>query len=571
MVLDLRFSDWNHPDLDGKLKAMSPFNVSTTTCALLVGLSASISTAQGAGPSSGSALNVEKSATYFSQIDEDLTIRRVGVLPSVDNVDGIYARPVETQLIQLVKSSHRWDFVETTLSGTAPALVELEENPAEVQRLTQTTEADAFIGAAISRNQNGLSVRLDLFLKKDGKVLSQELLPNTARTDLAELRVQINDMYKKLIGRIPYEGLILSRQQNRVTINLGKSDGLVKDQTITAVQIIGVNRHPRFNFIVSTEKEILGRIKILKVDDTLSFGAITTEKERGAIRRLAKVSSLEPVSYPEPVDIEKKTPGDLGARPDAHVTFGDNPKEWLPVKPPSFGSVGVKLGLGSFNSSVNLAAVGALEAKSAIYPSLGVHGELWITPEWIVRADILQGVISTDNPRSGSSPGNLNHSLSRYSLEFGYNFLLRDDFFGPKIFVTIGYSTYKMYVDDSNPRALTTTTYAGTLLGLGGSLPVTDDRLWYMGGKLNFYLFPTLDETPVTSGGSPKSSINDFSLYVERTIGVNLRAVGSIDFALYSTSFSGHGSRQNAFGGPENATTLSHHHTSLSAGLLYMF
>lgn len=510
--------------------------------------------------------NVEQSAAYVSQADQDLTIRRVGILPVNDNVGGIYARPAESQLIQLMKSSHRWDFVEGNLTEPMPALIELEENPDLVLRLTQTLDVDAFLGAAIIRNTTGVSIRLDLFLKKDGKVISQEILQNHPRSDLAEVRSQLETLYRRLISRLPYEGIILSRQQNRVTLNLGESDGLKKDQVITAVQIISINRHPRFNFIISSEKEILGRIKILKVDKTLSFGAIISEKERGAIRRFAKVSSLDPVTYPEPTSLDGSSAGgDIGNRPDAPVSFGKEPKEWLPTHPPSFGAVGLKLGLSSYTSSVSLETVGALEANSPVYPNISAHGELWLTPQWTIRAELLQGVISTNNPREGSSPGNLNHSLSRYSLEFGYNFLLRNDFFGPKLLASLGYSTYRMYVDDSNPRAFTTTNYSGLFIGIGGSLPITDDKLWYVSGKLNFYLMSSLDETPVTSGGGSSSSINDFNVSVERKLGVNLRAIGSIDFSLYSSNFTGTGSRG------ETATTLSQSHKSISGGLVYMF
>ena len=527
--------------------------------------------AQPSDSAKGTGANIEQSATYLSQLDEDLTIRRVAILPVLDNLEGIYARPIEAQLIQLLKSSHRWDFVESGIAGATPTLIELEENPTEVQRITRSVEADAFLAAAASRGPNGLSIRLDLFLKKDGKILSQELLRNHSRYELPEVREQVNQLYRRLVGRIPYQGLVLSRQQNRVTINLGKSDGISKDQTVTAIQIIGVNRHPKFGFLVSTDKEILGRIKILKVDETLSFGAIVSEKERGAIRKLAKVAGLEQVVYPEPARLEEgAASGDVASRPDAAVTFGKEPKEWLPVRPPSFGQVGMKLGFGMYSSSVNLGSAGALEAKSALYPNIGMHGELWLTPEWTARAELMQGVISTNNPRSGSSPGSLNHALSRYSLEFGYNFLLRNDFFGPKLSLSAGYSSYRMYVDDSSPRALTTANYSGMLIGLGGSFPVTENKLWYLSGKLNYYLIASLEETPVTSGGSSKSSINDFNLSVERKIAENFRVIGSLDFSLYTTNFSGQGTRTNG-GAAESATTMSHDHKTITGGLIYMF
>jgi hypothetical protein len=508
-------------------------------------------------------------AAYVSQVDEDLTIRRVAVLPVIDNVEGIYARPIEAQLISLVKANHRWDYVEANMAGNLPALSDLEEKPEEVQRLGKSIDADAFIVAAASRGPNGISVRLDFFLRKDGKLLAQEILRDHPRFEIADMRAQVSQMLKRLLTKLPYSGLILSRQQNRVTVNLGKSDGLSKDQIITAVQIISVSRHPKFNFLVSSEKEILGRIKILKVDETLSFGTIISEKEKGAIRRLAKVSGLEPVNYPAEELGEGNGEGtDLTKRADNAVSFGNEPKEWLPVRAPSFGQVGLKAGMGLYTSSVNLNSVGALEANSTFYPSLSLNGELWLNPEWTVRAEVSQGVLSTNNPRAGSSPSSLNHSMGRYSLSIGYNFLLRDDFFGPKFQVNTGIMSYRMFVDDSSPTALTTVSYTGYVIGVGGSFPLNEEKLWYAGGLFNLVLGSSLTESPVRSGSDATNTINDFSLFVERKIAVNLRAVGSLDISLYSTSFGGHSTTRSD---GKYATSISQSHKMLNAGIVYMF
>jgi hypothetical protein len=140
--------------------------------------------------------------------------------------------------------------------------------------------------------------------------------------------------------------------------------------------------------------------------------------------------------------------------------------------------------------------------------------------------------------------------MSRYSLEVGYNFLLRDDFFGPKIQVSGGFATYRMYVDDSQPEALTTTTFSGLLLGLGGSFPISEEKLWFIGGKLNLFLLPTLTESPHTSGSSS-----------------NLRATGGLDFSLYSATFTGSGTRPAG----DSATSISQRHTVITGGINYMF
>jgi hypothetical protein len=175
-------------------------------------------------PPQGRAQTIGQSASYVSRTDEELTIRRVAVLPVMDNVDGIYSRPIEAQLINLVKGSHRWDYVESNIASGLPTVGEMEESPDQVVKSVRAIDADAVFAAAASRGPTGISIRLNLFLKKDGKLIAQELLNNHPRFEIPQLKEQMNTLYGKLVAKLPYDGLVLSRQGQRVTINLGKSD-----------------------------------------------------------------------------------------------------------------------------------------------------------------------------------------------------------------------------------------------------------------------------------------------------------------------------------------------------------
>lgn len=505
-----------------------------------------------------------QAALYTSEIDQRLTIRKIAVLPGTDNTDGIYARPVQSQLITLVQSSHRWEFVDSGFASLNVHPLELEENPTKVKELTKDIDADAFLVPIVTRGPGGLAIRLDLFLKVDGKMVAQEVSKEQSRFELNDVKAKTVTMYNALLGKIPYDGLILSRQGNRVTLNLGKSDGIHAEQDISVIQVISENRHPKFGFLISTEKEILGKVRIAKVDDTLSFGMITAEKERGAIQKGAKIAGVRPIEYGEQA-LSGEDSGDIRNRPDAKTAFGESAQEWVPVRPPAFGQIGIKAGLGYYVGSTNLTGVGSLEAKADYYPLLNVNGELWLNPQWTVLADMTQAIMSTSNPRGGSSPGTLNHSMSKYSMSLGYNFLIRDDFFGPKFQLRTGLSFYRMFVDDSTPQGLTTVNYNGYLIGLGLYFPIADESPWAIGGDLALTLFSKLTESPVQSGDSATNTINEFSIYLERKIGVNLRARGGLDFSLYSSSLTGAGTRT------EPATTISQRYVNAAAGLACQF
>lgn len=508
---------------------------------------------------------VQLGATYKSTVDEKLTIRKMSVLPGSDNTDGIYARPVEEHLIALVKSSHRWEYADAKIASMPQAPLDLEEKPQLAQNLLAPLGADAAILPIITRGPQGLSIRLSLFMKVDGKILAQEISRDNRRFEIAEVKAVVGDMYRRLIATIPYDGLLLSRQGTRVTINLGKADGIRVDQTVSIIQIIAETRHPKFGFLISTEKEILGQVKVLKVDETLSFGVITAEKERGAIQKLAKIAGVRSIEYGEAQTLSPSSAGDVRSRPDAGVAFGDSAKEWLPVRSPAFGQVGLRAGLGSYTGSTNVTGVGSLDAKSAFFPLIAISGELWLNPQWSVLADITQGIISTPNPRAGATPGELSHALSKYSMALGYNFLIRDDYFGPKFQLKTGFSFYRMYVDDSVPQGLTTVNYNGFLLGVGLYFPLAEDGLWAIGGDFAMTLFSKLTESPVSSGDSANNTINDFSMYLERRIAINVKARAGVDFSLYSSSLSGAGTRT------EPATSLSQRTVVINGGIIYQF
>ena len=514
------------------------------------------------------AQTIQNGAEYISPEDQALTIRTVTVLPMVDNLGGIYARPLEAHLIELVEKHHRWDYRPSNFVGAVPDLEDLEGNPGQIMKMNRATSADAIIMARAVRGPKGLSIRLNLFLGNDGRLLTQQILTNYSGYQIPQAKEQLTLLYAKLIKKIPYEGLILSRINNRVTLNLGLKDQIQKGQLLTAIQILKINRHPKFNFLVSTQKAILGQVKVLKVDSTLSFGVIVSEREKGALKKFTKLARDKETTYDTPeefADVDSSR-SNLDEKPENQVSFGKNPKEWKPESPPTFGIAGVELGLGFYTSNANLSSSGGISGDSGLFnPNIGLFGELWITPKWSMHVRLRQGIAKTDNPLSGSSPDELTHSLSHYAILAGYNLLLRDDFWGPKIQIAGGFSQYKDSVDDSSPTAQTSVSYSGLTLMLSGSMPVSKDKLWRAGLELNLLISPGLDESPVTSGSSSDNTVNDFRFIISRQWSEKMIIHTGLQFQQTRSTFSGTGSRS------ESASSQSQKLTQLLGGVSYLF
>lgn len=509
---------------------------------------------------------VASGAVYKSEIDELLTVETVSVLPFSDNVQGIYARPLENHFTEILSKKHRWDVLPVNSVGPVLSPEDLEDDLEKAKQMAGGISANAFFACRVSKGPNGVSIILSLFLTKDAKLLAKATMKDERRFDVADLKKQMEDLLAKVTAQIPYQGRVLSRDGQRVTVNIGRKDGIQPGQIISVVQLIAATRHPKFNFLISTEKEIIGKIKILKIDETLSFGTLVTEKEKGAVRKNAKIAGLDFVTYPETNALSDPSGGqELTERDDSKVVYGDNPTSWLPKRTPTFGQVGARLGNTLYSGTTSIDGVGAINGRTYLAPSVALDLEIWLTPAISMHAGFKQGIIPIENPRDGSSPNSLNQSLTQYELLFGYNFRFASTIWGPSVEVLAGYMNYRLFVDDASPEAFTTATYSGIKTGLRGNFPVSADGIW-SGGAEAFMIFqPNLSESPVTSGASSKSTINMFGIFGFKKLSENLKAMAKLDFEQYTSSFSGNGTRA------ENASSLSQRHTTISGGVYYLF
>ena len=502
--------------------------------------------------------------TFKSQIDAAMTVKSVSVLPVVDNTDGVYSHLVEEEMRKHITKDHKYNFLELNYSGPILSPRVLMENPDEVKKILSGTNSDAVLSGRVSKTEEYILIEMALFSRANGKAIAIEEVKKEDRFESERIRELVREKVRQLFDRLPYSGIVLSRQNTRVTVNLGLADGVSEGQVVTAILIVDEKRHPKFGFLVSTEKEILGKIRLEKVEETLSFGNIISERAKGTIDKNTKIEKTDFVEYTGGGYLTDPSSDPTSPAKDK-ITFGKNPNHWVPLNPPTFGKVGMALGLGSYTSNADLESSGAVQAQANIFPQVSLNGELWITPSLNATAELRQGVINIDNPLSGSEPDTLNVSISQYSLLLGYYILIHGDFFGPKVNFQGGFSKYTRFVDSSNPLALTSTTYSGFLFAIDGSLPIDLQEKITLGATVKLFVNPSLSESPATSGEDSENRINTFSLYAKYKWTERIRFKGSADFEVYSSSFTGSGTRA------ENAENTSERIITFNGGLEYFF
>ncbi len=503
---------------------------------------------------------------YISETDKLLTVHKLGILPVIDNVNGLYSRYIENKLSSLVKEGHRFDLIE--VKDVDPRLTpeDYEADSNLIKNLGKKYGVDGFLAARISKQEKAVDLTVDLFLTNDGQLIAQDHVENAPKFEVIDIERKTADLYSKVIDKLPYKGLVLSRQGNRVTLDIGGRDGIRNNTIVSVEQIISAKRHPKYKFLLSTEKEIMGKIKVIKVDETLSFGIVLQEKDHGVIAPDSKITGLDFVTYSDiPLGSDSLLPVKTNEPAQNSVSFGKNPREWLPPRQPSFGKIGLGLGLGTYHSAITLQNAGSFAGDVPVYPQLNLTGEIWMTPNWYLGGLIQQGVMSVSNPQTVSTPTKLGANTAHYDVHGGYKFLLQDDFWGPQINLHFGFSKYSMFIDASTPLTFTSTSYSGLYGGIGGSLPITSDRTYYFDVNLDRHILPGMTETPSSSGSGSDNSVTAFSFGGSHKITTQFWLVAHVSFEFYSSTFTGIGSRN------DTGLNASQSLTTLTSGIDYLF
>lgn len=486
--------------------------------------------------------------TYVSQDDQDLTIQKVVIADVLDNVSGVYSKPLTDWLVKKVETDNQWNPVSTREKIESDYL-----DPEKVQKILSSENAQALITARVLRGPQGLSYRMTFFVGRSGFPLVQEFKRVPTTDSLDDVMKQFASLYDVILSRFPYDGVVLSRNGRDVTISIGDRHRLRAGNQIDVIQILKVQRHPKHQFMVASEKAIIGKIQLTKVDETLSFGRISFEKEANVIRPGQKVISQRMIKYPSEEELL------------TNPQFGDSPTEWTVRPDPQFGKVTVWAGLGQYSQTADLNTIGGIDASNPLSPTVRLDGELWLNPEWFLYGSTMQSAFNLSNPVPGDSPSNLSTTLSSYTLAGGYTWLLGNDFLGPKIQASLGLHQWTADPARSAPaQAFSRTQFGGLYLGFNGFTNVSEGSPWDIGAQFKFFVTKSVSESP-SSGGDSNVGILDFSVYTRYRKSVRMSYLAQLSFENYSADFSGTGNR------PNPATEITHKNTLVLLGIEYAF
>lgn len=509
---------------------------------------------------------------YISQVDQNLSLKLITLAPVYDNLNGVYSKPIQKLLIDLLKSDKDWGYVEHPQLNQKIYIENYDVSPSSVLSILQQVGAQGMLTAFITKGPSGLNLKLKLFTKDGGLLLLEESFQDFTAFEINRVQHEFTKLYQAIKNKLPYRGYILSRRGTEVTINVGEKNGVVTGQDITLAQIIKIQRHPKTKILVGSEKEIIGKVRLTKVEPYLSFGQIVFEKESGVVEAGSKVLPTNHVNYPLTIiDENGEIVGDklfdsknyTSSVKDKNIN-GTEPGEWVPKDPPQFGKVILQGGVTQYDESSRFTSGSTASARNLFSPTINLLGQMWITKNIFIEGETKHAVFSASNDLSGSSPGTLNYWYSFYHISVGYNFLFNDDFWGPKVSAQLGYALHETHVSDSSPTAFTSTKTDGFNFKVSGSFPFTPDYPFEIGAYFHWMLLPKFSESPVSSGSS-NVNINSFSFFGSYISSPSLRYRLDLSFGQIQADFSGSGLRIPA----TRSTTIGIN--SQTFGIEYLF
>jgi len=474
-----------------------------------------------------------------------------------DNTDGVFAKPILDETLEILNQHQQISFQNAI--GVTPNPLALTEQ----QRKKLIGSSDGALWGEILKQGSLFKLKFSLFDRNGQVYLSSEKILEP-ELNVKTLNRSTQSLLADLFSKLPYQGWVIGKKDQLVTINFGLKQGAKVGSEIDVVLISHLRRHPLEGFVTEIEKQIIGKIKIQKVEPDISFGSLTSERFPGIVAIGSKIEAPVFIQYPALVKSQDGTLVNLRLNSDEKsLVVGQNPNEWL-SKHPQFGLVGFEFGLVQNTITQKLIGPrGSVSGHVDLLPSLSLNSEVWITSQTSIDLKFQESVGKL-NFKENSKSSTLNYSDNLIRLGVQYKFFFDDDtslsyfFLGGRLF------QFKNLIEETTNVDLTSLQYSGLAASLGMRYAFPDHRV-AMIAQMEIPVFTNATESPVTSASSGSSSRTFFNIGGEyffaptRALNINWSS------ELNSTQFSGVGTR------PDSATQSTQYRSTLMIGLNYYF
>jgi len=171
-----------------------------------------------------------------------------------------------------------------------------------VKKLGELLGVKVIISGSVMKFQDFIVVNARIIDVESASIITAERVKSTTAIQLEEL---VEQMAEKIIKVFPLEGYIVFRDNNRVTLDLGRRAGVRPGMQFIAYKEGDVIKHPKTGEVLDVKSIQTGVLEIDIVKEKTSDGMILSENEAGSIEygQLVKsvLKSSKPISrYSQP-------------------------------------------------------------------------------------------------------------------------------------------------------------------------------------------------------------------------------------------------------------------------------
>lgn len=497
------------------------------------------------------------SLVFAAELNEPLVFKKIVVLDLDDHTGKAYGekigKVVRTELEQML----RFD-----IASPEEVQVQYPLSTKLLGKIRKKLQVDAFIVGRVTLSHEIVTISLEI-LNGNGEVFALELLSMKEHAFEVALEKSVGELVAKLIHRIPYKAVITQIENGMVTLDAGRIHGVEIGSKASVFEIVGVERHPFTNEVISFRREDLGEILITQVDSLSATGKIVNIKKGAKILVHRKVDFIPSQKVIQESLIEKK---ELLSKKQLALESLKAERLRLtketPKRPRGSLTVSPGFALNDFSFSSNELT---FKRRTSPIPVVTFTGEYWFLSPIGLDVSYTASWIRFD--RIDSTP--IDNGASPYwvSAHLKYRYFFSRGLLSPQIVGSVGYRIYDFQVDQSDLKFFNDIRYRGIDIALAASYPVTPR----IKGVLNIEYQPSLivRENPATSGTNPSVYAYSIALtgYFKITDGV-MFALGYY-YQVYQANFSGVGTR-NPPAGTTNAKIHDLYH-GVKLSLVYEF
>jgi hypothetical protein len=369
----------------------------------------------------------------------------------------------------------------------------------------------------------------------------------------------IRAIVAKLVGRVPYHGVVtdLKDKGKTITINAGRLHGLGSGVKLQIFRIGKVNRHPFTQEMIGVEKINVGELIVVRADERISItnpfhlekGQVIAQGQYVVFKPSSKVLSETGSRREELLALQER---EWTAMEKAVLQKKQEKEERSSVHKVSRGNIELNAGLGWANFSLDSDQL-VFDRKISTFPLAGVSGEYWVVPSLGLDADYQIGFVKLDRLGSGSIDVRARPYWHAFHLQ--YRYVLGPGTTDLELISRLGYAWYMYRVSETDSQLLTNTRYHGPSIGFEGRLAFMSNVSSGIG--IDYLPVLRVDERPVTSGEDASSHAIRF--HVEGRYRLQSHLWLSIRYLYrdFIVSFSGTGSRGGALTAAKTRDELS--------------